>query len=291
MVELSSFPKQHLINDFNSIYQAPKSAVLNTINLLCESGVFICQDEKISLINKSHKELIRLYILKKSIFSAIAVAFRCEDGQVILDTFLLPDQFTSVVFLLALIGVASRPAGSAYRYWPIQSEYLEDILNLISECNAANIKSSNTLSLLGLTRINEKKSEYGREAEIWYLNFERNRLFKHPFVEQIKMVSDENVSAGYDIVSFVDNSSLNYDKYIEVKSYAEHPRIFMSANELETAKNLKNAYVLVLVNRLKISESSYVPREIINPYDYFFGVNKSDWIKITTASYEIEFDF
>lgn len=291
MVELGNLPKYHLINDFNSIYQAPKPTIVNTINILCESGVLLCKDENISLISKAYKELLRSYILRKSIFSTIYIAFRLVDNHIILDTFLLPDKFTSVVFLLALVGVASRPAGSGYRYWPIEAEFIEVIFSLISECNAAFINSSNSLSLAGLNRINEKKSEYGREAEIWYLNYERKRLINHPFADQVKIISDDNVSAGYDIVSFIDKTSLIYDKYVEVKSFAEFPRIFMSANELETAKNLENSYVLVLVNRLKISEPGYVPREIINPYDYFFGVHRSEWISITTASYEIEFDF
>lgn len=291
MVELKPLVINHLINDFNSIYQLPRSSILNTINLLCESGVFLRQDEKISLLNNSYKELIRSYILKQSLFSEISSAFKLAENKITIDSFFLPEKFTSVIFLFSLVGIASRPSNSGYRFWPIKNEFYEVILNSIRNCNVNKIKSSKSLSLDNLNRINEKKSEYGREAEIWYLNYERNRLLNHPLADQIQMISDDNVAAGYDIVSFIDNTSLVYDKYIEVKSFSDFPRIFISANELETARVLENSYFLVLVNRQKISEPGYAPREIVNPYDYFFGNSKNDWVRISAVSYEVEFDF
>ena len=51
------------------------------------------------------------------------------------------------------------------------------------------------------------------------MKYEQNRLIGHKNYEKIEIISNIDVSAGYDIISFKSKDSVNTDKLIEVKSY------------------------------------------------------------------------
>lgn len=88
-------------------------------------------------------------------------------------------------------------------------------------------------------------------------------------------ISEYNVSAGYDIVSFVSIESLIPDKFIEVKSCSDERWIFyISKNELDVAKRKQDSYFLYLYNRKKRNF-----RIIQNPYKLLFESEEKDkWI-------------
>lgn len=129
----------------------------------------------------------------------------------------------------------------------------------------------------------EEQNKRGLEAEKFVLEIERQRLPKK--AGKIKRISDFDISAGYDIVSYVNNNSMNYDRFIEVKCYIGTPHFFMSENELEVSKIKLDKYILCLVDYTRITEPGYSPEYIINPYESIF--NSDGWL-IDATNYRIQ---
>jgi hypothetical protein len=126
------------------------------------------------------------------------------------------------------------------------------------------------VSLQELKNRLDNQERLGKEAELFVLNFEKQRLSKHPLVGNVLRVSEDHINAGFDIESFNDNNSVFTDRFIEVKSHSENIAFFWSANEVEVAKNLANKYFLYLVDRTKMSQDNYVPKIFQNPYQSIF---------------------
>jgi hypothetical protein len=122
------------------------------------------------------------------------------------------------------------------------------------------------LSLKELRKIQNLKNRYGDEAEVFVLNFERQKFKKHSLIDAIEQISIINSAAGYDVVSIMDNNSSVIDKFIEVKSYSQNPSFFWSKNEIEVAKQEQDNYFLYLVNRDEMCDDGYQPLMIQNPY-------------------------
>ena len=151
---------------------------------------------------------------------------------------------------------------------------------------------SKNYSLKQLKKTQEKQAELGLEAEKFVLKFEITSRKNHPNSSKIKMISDDEASAGYDIRSYLGDDSIILDKYIEVKSYSKKlsttkkPYFYWSANELETSKVEKENYFLYLVDRDEMSSKEYVPTMIKDPYKNVF---KSDlWEKSPDSWYLLE---
>ena len=128
----------------------------------------------------------------------------------------------------------------------------------------------------------------GREAEIYVLGYEKQRLEGHPFISKIRRIADDNVGAGYDIISFTGMSSIVPNRFIEVKSYNDDVVFYWSKNEASVAKELGSNYFLYLIDRQKMHLDSYVPMMIKNPYkrifeDGLWKTNPENW-KVTLVS-------
>lgn len=112
-------------------------------------------------------------------------------------------------------------------------------------------------------------------AELFVIKFETMRLVES---KKIVRISEIDVWAGYDILSYEDRYSHYPDRYIEVKSYSwDYPSFHWSRNEINTAKQKNNQYYIYLVNRNKINNPGYSPEIIQNPYNTIF--NNENWIK------------
>jgi len=138
-----------------------------------------------------------------------------------------------------------------------------------------------SFSLKSLKRRQELQEIAGFRAEKFVLEYELKSRRCHPSFNKIKIISEENAGAGYDILSYVDDSSLLLDKYIEVKSYSQKgsfsnkPYFYWTINEVETAKQEKNNYYLYLVNSDKMENKGYSPIMIQNAYENVF--NNERW--------------
>lgn len=117
------------------------------------------------------------------------------------------------------------------------------------------------------------KEVLGMEAEKIALKFENNLLAKQGIKKDPSIISDIDVSAGYDIISFLDGESPIPNKFIEVKSCADHQyRFYVSKNEVETARNKGDSYFLYLYNR-----ETRQFRIVQNPYEKVF--ENDEWAK------------
>ena len=102
---------------------------------------------------------------------------------------------------------------------------------------------------------------------------------------QIKQISEIDVRAGYDIISYENDESTFYNRFIEVKAIPQRPSFFWSKNELEVAKLQGEKYFLYLVDLSKIEDEGYCPQIISNPAQ---SIMKSlDWL-VEPESYHIQ---
>ena len=140
-----------------------------------------------------------------------------------------------------------------------------------------------SMSLEMLEKVLEKEQEQGKIAEKFVLEYERKRLKDKS--NKIKIISNENTLAGYDIISYKserDNTTI----YIEVKSYSKN-RIFITRNEINKAKEYGEFYYVYIVDMKKIENIDYEPRIIQNPYK---NIILNDSYKINTELISIEIE-
>lgn len=144
-------------------------------------------------------------------------------------------------------------------------------------------KQKKKYSLEQLKKQLEKNEEAGRLAEEFVLQYERKRL-PNRLKDRIRIISDIDVSAGYDIVSFESAASASIDRYIEVKAVDSEIGFYWSENEYEVAKLKGSSYYLYLVYLSSISNSDYEPIIICNPADFIMKSEK--WL-VETQSYHV----
>ncbi len=131
--------------------------------------------------------------------------------------------------------------------------------------------------LENLKNLKQRQEELGREAEVFVLRYEKEKRSNHLKCSSIQIISETDVTAGYDIQSYLTDSSILLDKFIEVKSYSEKPYFYWSKNEIKVAKQEQDNYFLYLVNRDEMNEQDYQPLIIQNPHKNI--LNNGNWKK------------
>jgi len=209
----------------------------------------------------------------ESIFPSDAIKLDGIENVFYVKENFIPLQYTSVRNLLISLGFFVRNSSLGQNLLAINGEYtnffLDEIIKNIKEAD----RNRRRKSLQLLKERQAQQELLGKEAEIFVLGLEQQRLKKHRLVDSIKRISEEYVNAGYDIESFNDNNSFFIDRFIEVKSYSGRLEFYWSANEVEAAKELVDKYFLYLVDRSKLSENDYSPKIIQNPYQNVFENN------------------
>lgn len=131
-------------------------------------------------------------------------------------------------------------------------------------------RKTNLMELKNQLAIQE---QLGNDAEIAAIEFEKNILFQSHISKIPERISLYDVTAGYDIASYLTIDSDIPDKFIEVKSCAdESMQFYISRNELETAKNKRGNYYLYLLNR-RTNVFTVIP----DPYTVFFETGEGNW--------------
>lgn len=138
------------------------------------------------------------------------------------------------------------------------------------------------LSLEQLKRQLERNELMGEKAELFALEYEKKRLGL-PLSEKIRRISEIDVAAGYDIVSFDSPLSQEPDRFIEVKAVSD-AGFYWSRNEYEIAKLYGEKYFLYLVELSKIADEEYKPEIVLNPALNI--MSSRDWL-IEPESYHI----
>ncbi|MBU2052835.1 MAG: DUF3883 domain-containing protein [Nanoarchaeota archaeon] len=136
-----------------------------------------------------------------------------------------------------------------------------DFLNYGKESIMVEEEYENELVLYNLNSKNQSLDKFlerkveeairGSIAEHYVLEYERKRLKYQKAIDninKIKLVSLENVYAGYDIASFDSEESEEFDRFIEVKS-SQYSKVhfFISKNEIKRAEQEKNKYWIYYV--------------------------------------------
>ncbi len=138
------------------------------------------------------------------------------------------------------------------------------------------------LSLERLKKQIDDNELAGEKAELFVLSFEKERLGES-LSNRIKRISEIDVTAGYDIVSFDSSHSKVPDRFIEVKAISRSG-FFWSKNELDVAKLKGTMYYLYLVELGRVGEPGYIPEIIQNPA---INIIESDNWYVETQSYHI----
>ncbi len=131
----------------------------------------------------------------------------------------------------------------------------------------------------------EKQRELGARGEEFVLKFERQRITNPALQNTINRISIIDVSAGFDIVSYNNNDSHKFDRFIEVKTYVGNPHFYWSKNEIEKARLMGDAYYIYLVDGGKIDQPGYEPQCISNPIKNI--IQTTEWMK-TSQSFLVE---
>lgn len=131
----------------------------------------------------------------------------------------------------------------------------------------------------------EEQREQGERGEMFVLEYEKKRISNPALQGNIQRISIIDVSAGYDIVSYLSDESSKIDRFIEVKTYNGNEHFHWSKNEIDTARLMGDSYFLYLVDEDCIEKEDYEPTIICNPAKEILGSYK--WKK-TPDSFEIE---
>lgn len=196
------------------------------------------------------------------IFSEENVSYDSVDNNVLLDFSAFPLHFASFRDLLINFGfLYSYPDDNVRKY--VMNPAYRDLFDkeVLPEIRKRGMRID------ALEKMLELNQKYGKEAEAFVLGFEKKRLSSHMISEGVVIISDYDVSAGYDIASYENGDSLMHDRFIEVKSFVGAYNFYWSRNEIDVARIKRHHYYLYLVDREKISDKGYTPYIIQNPYE------------------------
>lgn len=143
---------------------------------------------------------------------------------------------------------------------------------------------SRRLSLDEFLKVQQKRIEIGRAAELQIVEYEKKRLSKFPHLaEKIEHVASRDVMAGYDIRSFdgkLNKSGNCIPRLIEVKAVSSRDYGFdWTRNEIETSKHFRKHYFLYLLPVVGKNQFDLKNLKIImDPYSNVYQ-NKKEWVR------------
>ena len=243
-------------------------------------NVIIPTEEMMQLSGKNKEDIINIIIklclsnmVEDGIFSQESLGLDTDKGHLSIKRSAFPLEYAAIRNFLTVAGALEKEHNGEI----CVTDSYENIF-------AKDLKSyRQKLTLEELLKQKEEQSQRGLEAEEFVLELERNRLPLKAY--KIKRISDFDVAAGYDIVSYDSNESMKYDRFIEVKCYLGKPHFYWSENECDTARQKGSKYILCLVDYTRIKEPGYTPQYIRNPYDDIF--TNENWL-VNAASYKIQ---
>lgn len=233
-----------------------------------------------TLAAKSNREIIEQLaamsinrLVEEGIFDKDATGFDAEKGHLTIKRSAFPLAYAAVRNFLTMAGALDKEEnGEICVAGNYESDWTEQLRNRRKK-----------FTLEQLLEQQEEQSRRGLEAEEFVLGLEKKRLPE--LAQKIKRISDFDVAAGYDIVSYENNETEHYDRFIEVKCYMGSPHFFWSENESDVARIKADKYILCLVDYLRMGEPGYQPEFIRNPYETIF--DSDEWL-INASSYRIQ---
>lgn len=280
-----------LVKNMAVLFRASRVKILNTITLLNEVGIVNMHDGQISsseVVKRPDVLGARLvnYVIEEHLPPGFGNALILADGtnEIWVDAKRAPGRHLGIGALLVDLGVFNRDHLTSTT-WRIGNQYADRFVQAVARSNEA--LALGTLSAKELQRRMVENAEAGLKAEEWVVRYEKDRLKDHLFRRQIRRISDRHTDAGFDVLSFRDQSSIVHNWLIEVKSFVGAPRFYWTANEIECAKREGERYVLYLVDRSKIRLHGYEPFVIRGPYEFFFGAEAPSCWDVVATEYRI----
>lgn len=212
-------------------------------------------------------------LVEEGIFDKDATGFDAEKGHLTIKRSAFPLAYAAVRNFLTMAGALDKEEnGEICVAGNYESDWTEQLRNRRKK-----------FTMEQLLKQQEDQSRRGLEAEEFVLGLEKKRL--PGLAQKIKRISDFDVAAGYDIVSYENNGSEQYDRFIEVKCYMGSPHFFWSENESDVARIKADKYILCLVDYLRMGEPGYQPEFIRNPYETIF--DSDEWL-VNASSFRIQ---
>lgn len=212
-------------------------------------------------------------LVEDGIFDKDATGFDSDKGRLTIKRSAFPLAYAAIRNFLITAGALDKEENGEIC---VSDSYENDWTSRLG-------KRREKFTLEQLLKRQEEQSQRGLEAEEFVLKTEKQRLPEK--ASRIKRISDFDVAAGYDIVSYENADSDTYDRFIEVKCYIGSPHFFWSENESDVAKIKGDQYILCLVDYTRMDEPGYLPEYIHNPYAHIF---EGDQWMVNTASYRIQ---
>lgn len=255
-------------------------AFLQYLGYVERDEVYVITTEKFSNLPDNRDAIINTFIkdcietlAEEGIFDSDATSFDPEKGHLSIKRSAFPLAYAAIRNFMTVAGALEKETNGEIC---VSEDYETDFSSQLRI-------RKDKFTLEQLRQKQEEQNKRGLEAEIFVLKLERVRLPQKAY--KIKRISDFDVSAGYDIVSFSDSDSAVYDRFIEVKCYLGSPHFYWSENEVDVAKRKGERYILCLVDYTRITEEGYEPEYISNPYEVIF--NEDKWL-VNTASYKVQ---
>lgn len=268
------------------------SRARNTIHKLVSYG-FVEQGEGGKLRTRSRHESewrnlianevvleLEQLLTERSAWSSLR--YERSTGSILIDAMALPNTPDGMSVWIIEFGVAHREKVQD-RHWGVSDSHISRLLDSAKNSNSHLRRQSKSAQRLAAELA--LQAEHGEEAEKWVLAFEKQRLDGHPLREQVRQISQDDVTAGFDILSFANEHSLQHDLFIEVKSHGRRKAFHWSRNEIATAEEFGDSYALYLVDRRKIENPEYTPQIILGPTAALFKQEGSGWV-VEPTSYE-----
>lgn len=283
---------EHLLKDFAATNTISWSRARNTVEKLIAYGLF--QTDVKSVVRLAPEERLdwsaRIAEQVVTEFTALltkAEAWSCigrdpATGELLIDAMTLPPIRDGLAMWLTDFAIARRAAVQT-RFWRVADNHAKAFLTSAREANNKPLRRAKSAERLAADLA--RQAEAGVAAEVWVVQYERERLSDHPLRDQIRRVSEEDVSAGYDIVSFASVHSIQHDRFIEVKSHGERKVFHWSRNEIATAVEFGEDYALYLVDRDQCEQPGYEPHIITGPTPEMFASPESGW-RVEATSFE-----
>ncbi|MBD5484952.1 MAG: DUF3883 domain-containing protein [Lachnospiraceae bacterium] len=223
------------------------------------------------LIKRTVKALFETGIFKTDMF-----AYDVEECRITFHNEHLPLAYSAIRNVLISQGFLNVDRDNHRNTMYVNSTFEEIVSRFCKE-------TVRTFTLEQLKAKIENNAIAGAKAEEFALNYERKRITNLELVAKIRIISNVDVSAGYDIISFEANQSTYFDRYIEVKAISRNG-FFWSTNEYETAKLKGKQYYLYLIDLAKVNRADYTPIIINNPANEI--MESDDWL-VEAESYHI----
>ena len=282
-----------LVENVVALFGGSRTKVRNTISLLTEVGVLQIRDEfvqsstTVSGVGALGTRLVD-FVLKQdnSIRLGNSIRLTKDPPEMWVDAKRAPGREIGIAALLVDIGVFQRERLVSPN-WRIGEQFSKQFIRAIAHSNDAFVQRARTAEDLE-SQMNANH-EAGMIAEEWVVCFEQERLSDHPLRNQIRRISDIQVDAGFDVVSFRDESSVSHNWLIEVKSFVGMPRFYWTENEVARAKREGERYVLYLVDRRRMQLEDYKPYMITGPYEHFFGTESPRGWTIDPSEFRMSF--